>query len=105
MRGILLAGFCALVLAGCQTPQDPYESYMDAALICQGRYQLKPGTRAYTRCRDGLYQEKRREAEEIAESNREAAEAAAVGITLGVLAAGAAGAAAASPRYHHRYYH
>lgn len=91
MRGILLAGLCALALAGCQTPQ---ESFIDADITCR-EMGYRPGTRAFENCRAANYHENRRE-------SAAAANAAAVGIAAGALT-GVAIAAAASPRgYYYR---
>jgi hypothetical protein len=92
MRMFLIVGAVAATLAGCQTPQESLASAQD---VCIGSG-FRPGTRAYSNCVNGNYQQNRRES--AATSN-----AVATGVVAGVVG-GAIIGAAARPAYYGRPY-
>lgn len=88
MRFALLASVLAVVLAGCQSPE---QSMDNAETVCL-RSGLKPGTKQYNRCIQASYENNRRNSEQ-------ATNAAVIGAAAGVIG-GAAIAASSRPHYY-----
>lgn len=88
MRFALLASVLAVVLAGCQSPE---QSMDNAETVCL-RTGLKPGTARYNRCIEASYENNRRNSEQ-------ATNAAVIGAAAGVIG----GAAIASSRNNYYY--
>jgi hypothetical protein len=89
MRLAIILGTAALVLAGCQTAE---QSMANADSVCM-ESGLKPGSKAYERCRNANYRNN------VAQSNAAASQVA-VGTAVGVVGGAAIGAAAARPHYY-----
>ena len=89
MRLAIILGAAALVLAGCQTAE---QSMANADSVCM-ESGLKPGSKAFERCRNANYRTN------VAQSNAAASQVA-VGTAVGVVGGAAIGAAAARPHYY-----
>jgi hypothetical protein len=89
MRLAIILGAAALVLAGCQTAE---QSMANADSVCT-ESGLKPGSKAFERCRNANYRNN------VAQSNAAASQVA-VGTAVGVVGGAAIGAAAARPHYY-----
>ncbi|MBO1904810.1 hypothetical protein KHP60_20635 [Microvirga sp. 3-52] len=89
MRLAIILGAAALVLAGCQTAE---QSMANADSVCM-ESGLKPGSKAFERCRNANYRNN------VAQSNAAASQVA-VGTAVGVVGGAAIGAAAARPHYY-----
>jgi hypothetical protein len=86
----MILGAVALLLAGCQTPQQNMQS---AQYVCQ-QSGLRPGTRAYANCIQAGYAQNQ-------QASQNAANAVAVGAAAGLIG-GALITESARPRYYYR---
>ena len=92
MRMFLIIGAFAATLAGCQTPQESLASAQD---VCIGSG-FRPGTRSFSNCVNGNYQQNRR-------VSQETSNAVAAGVVAGVVG-GAIIGATSRPYYGRGYY-